>query len=223
MSKRFQKEVAKLHEKLLSLGVMVESRVRQAISAFMNRDMEQAKAVIKADVDIDTLEVEIEEDCLKLLALYQPVAKDLRFLVATIKINNDLERVGDESVNIAQRCLVVLKYPPMDIHINIKQMAENVQKMLRSSLDALVYKDLDLAYRVCIQDDTIDNWNRKNYEIIKDELNKCQGKAGLLLNMLLISRHLERIADHATNIAEEVILILEGEIPRHRFANKGEE
>lgn len=216
MTKRFLQEISKLHEKLLGLGVMVESRLKQAIKVLETRDITLAKIVIDSDIDIDSLEVEIEEDCLKIMALYQPVAEDLRFLVATIKINNDLERIGDEAVNIAERALVILKYPPVNINLDFNAMIETVDRMLRFSLDALVYRDIDLAYKVCLMDDEVDSQHRHNYDVIKDTLNSCEQRAGLLLNMLLVSRHLERIADHATNIAEEVIHILEGEIPRHR-------
>lgn len=216
MTKRFLQEISKLHEKLLGLGVMVESRLKQAIKVLETRDITLAKIVIDSDIDIDSLEVEIEEDCLKIMALYQPVAEDLRFLVATIKINNDLERIGDEAVNIAERALVILKYPPVNINLDFNAMIETVDRMLRFSLDALVYRDIDLAYKVCLMDDEVDSQHRRNYDVIKDTLNSCEQRAGLLLNMLLVSRHLERIADHATNIAEEVIHILEGEIPRHR-------
>ncbi len=216
MTKRFQKEMSILHEKLLSLGILVESRLKQAMKALQTRDLVLARMVIDSDVDIDTTEVEIEEDCLKILALYQPVAEDLRFLIATIKINSDLERVGDEAVNIAERCLVILKYPALYLDVDFDGMFTIVDKMLRSSLDSLVYRDIDLAYKVCLMDDTVDALHNKNYDVIKDALNSCKHRAGLLLNTFMVSRHLERIADHATNIAEEVIHLLEGEIPRHR-------
>lgn len=216
MGKRFIQEMERLHEKLLGLSVMVESKVKQAIKALEERDMNLARIVIESDVDIDNLEVEIEEDCLKTLALYQPVAEDLRYLVATIKINNDLERIGDEAVNIAERALVILKYPSINLNLDFKIMTNTVDKMLRLSLDSLVYRDIDIAYKVCLMDDTVDGIYSKNYEILKDALNSCKHRAGLLINTLLVFRHLERIADHATNIAEEVIYILEGEIPRHK-------
>jgi len=138
MSKRLQRQIAQLNEKLLGLGILVENRVSQAINSLKERDINLARTIIDADVDVDTTEVEIEEECLKLLALYQPLADNLRFIIATIKINNDLERVGDEAVNIARRALVILKYPPTNFPLNLWHMAESVCKMLRLSIDSLV-------------------------------------------------------------------------------------
>jgi len=216
MSKRLQKQIAQLNEKLLGLGILVENRVNQAVNALKSRDLNLAKMIIEADVDVDTIEVEIEEDSLKLLALYQPVADNLRAVVATIKINNDLERIGDEAVNIARRTLIILKYPPITFPLNIWNMSEKVRRMLRLSIDSLVMQDVDIAYKVRIMDHEVDRLNGENYDIIKDALNTCEYGSEILVNLLFVSRHLERIADHATNIAEEVIHLLEGEISRHK-------
>jgi len=216
MSKRLQRQIAQLNEKLLGLGILVENRVSQAINSLKERDINLARTIIDADVDVDTTEVEIEEECLKLLALYQPLADNLRFIIATIKINNDLERVGDEAVNIARRALVILKYPPTNFPLNLWHMAESVCKMLRLSIDSLVMQDIDLAYKVCVMDNEVDTLHAENYETVKSALNSCQHEAEALMNLLFVSRHLERIADHATNISEEVIYLREGEIPRHK-------
>jgi len=160
-------------------------------------------------------QVEIEEECLKLLALYQPVAVDLRFLIATIKINNDLERIGDEAVNIAERLQVVAKRPPLAFVFDYTPMAEKVLAMLKMSLDALVNLDVDLAFKVIFMDDEVDEIQVQAYQRIKKTIKENPDRVSYLVNLLLISRHLERLADHSTNIAEEVVHLIEGEIVRH--------
>ena len=161
------------------------------------------------------MEVEIEEECLKILALHQPVAIDLRFLIAVIKINNDLERIGDQAVNIAERVDVIAKRDLPDFFFDYSSMGEKAQKMLKMSLDALVNMDYDQAYEVVVMDDEVDKIKHDAYDRIKQAMGEHPDKLGELINLLLISRHLERLADHATNIAEEVIYLIEGEIVRH--------
>jgi len=187
-----------------------------AIEAFETRNGDLAQQIIKADREIDEAEVEVEEDCLKILALHQPVAVDLRFISAVIKINNDLERVGDEAVNIAERVENISIRVPVTVPFEYGAMAEKVEAMLRKSLDALVNLDADLAYKVCLSDDEVDDINRDIYDKIKEVIKIHPDRVSYLINLLFIARHLERIADHATNIAEEVIYMVEGEIPRHR-------
>ena len=216
MKKHLERELEKLKKQILSLGAMVEERVRMAIRAFETRDRELAMKIIDADREIDKAEVEMEEDCLKVLALHQPFAVDLRFIIAVIKINNDLERVGDEAVNVAERVANIAKRPPVNVPFEYGVMAEKSEAMLKSSLDALVNLDADLAYKVCLLDDEVDDINRDIYDKVKAAIQKQPERIGYLINLLLISRHLERIADHATNIAEEVIYMVEGEISRHR-------
>jgi phosphate transport system protein len=200
---------------ILSLGALVEERVRMAINAIEERNAETAGQIIKLDYEIDEMEVEIEEECLKILALHQPVAVDLRFLVAVIKINNDLERIGDQAVNIAQRIENIAKRKRVEFAFDYTAMANKVESMLRKSLDSLVNLDIDLAYKVLTQDDEIDEINREAYDRIKQAIRQHPDDVGYLINLLLISRHLERLADHTTNIAEEVIYLIEGEIIRH--------
>jgi phosphate transport system protein len=213
--KHFSRELEKIKKLLLSLGAMVEEQVRMATRAVETRDAELAQQIIKSDHDIDEMEVEIEEECLKVLALHQPVAVDLRFLIAVIKINNDLERIGDQAVNIAERVDVIAKRGLSDFFFDYSSMGEKVQDMLKSSLDALVNMDYDLAFSVVKRDDEVDLINKDAYDRIKQAMRDHPGKLGELINLLLISRHLERLADHATNIAEEVIYLIEGEIIRH--------
>jgi phosphate transport system protein len=218
---RLQKELQKLKKRILSLGTMAEERVRMAIQAVQTRDATLAMKIVDADNEIDESEVEVEEECLKLLALYQPVAVDLRFLTAVIKINNDLERIGDQAVNIAERVATIARRPPVKVPFDYKSMAEKTEAMLRESLDALVNLDADLAYKVCLKDDEVDDMNREIYDKVKDAIRSDPERVGYLINLLLVSRHLERIADLATNIAEEVIYMVEGELSRHKMKEFG--
>lgn len=218
--KHFSRELEKIKKEILSLGAKVEEQVRMAIQAVETNDAELAKQIIKSDFNIDEMEVEIEEDCLKILALHQPVAVDLRFLIAVIKINNDLERIGDQAVNIAERVDVIAKRDLSEFFFDYTAMGEKVQEMLKMSLDALVNMDYDIAYSVVMRDDEVDQIKVDAYDRIKKAMSKHPDKIGYLINLLLISRHLERLADHTTNIAEEVIYLIEGEIVRHAAYNR---
>ena len=218
--KHFSRELEKIKKQLLSLGAMVEEQVRMATRAVETHDAELAQQIIKSDYDIDEMEVEIEEECLKVLALHQPVAVDLRFLIAVIKINNDLERIGDQAVNIAERVDVIAKRDLSDLFFDYTSMGEKVQEMLKMSLDALVNMDYDLAFSVVMRDDEVDQIKSEAYDRIKQAMSQHPDKIGYLINLLLISRHLERLADHTTNIAEEVIYLIEGEIIRHAAYNR---
>jgi phosphate transport system protein len=215
MTKHFVRELEKLKKKILSLGALVEERVYLAIKGIESKDPDLATRIIRSDYEIDETEVEIEEECLKVLALYQPVAIDLRFIVAVIKINNDLERIGDEAVNIAERIQSMAKYPNISFHFDYTEMAEIAAAMLKQSLDALVNLDIDTAFRVITMDDDVDNIQGNAYSQIKQAMREHPQEMTYLINLYLISRHLERVADHATNIAEEVIYLIEGEIVRH--------
>lgn len=215
MTRIFQKELEKIKKMILSLGAIVEDRVQKAALSIENLDVFIAKQIIESDYEVDQIEVEIEEECLKILALYQPVAIDLRFLIAVIKINNDLERIGDQAVNIAERVEVMAKQKRIDFFFDYTLMAEKAEFMLRKSLDALVNMDMDLAGKVVIMDDEVDEIQKNAYDEIKIAMSTQPEDIGYFINMLLISRHLERLADHATNIAEEVIHLIEGEIVRH--------
>jgi phosphate transport system protein len=215
MTKHFHRELEKIKKMILSLGAAVEERVQMAISAIEKKDVLFVESIIKKDFEIDEMEVEVEEECLKILALYQPVAVDLRFLIAVIKINNDLERIGDLAVNIAQNVLVLSKQDKQNTVFDYTVMAVKVQDMLKMSLDALVNLDSDLAFKVLIMDDEVDNIRDDAYDHIKAAMKEEPDYLGYFINLLLISRHLERLADHTTNIAEEVIYMIEGEIVRH--------
>jgi phosphate transport system protein len=215
MARYLLRELDKIKKQILSLGAMVEDRVRMAAKAIEDQDASTAQKIIDSDWEIDEMEVDVEEECLKILALHQPVAVDLRFLVTAIKINNDLERIGDQAVNIAQRVLNVSKRPQLGFVFDYSTMAEQAEAMLRMSLDALVNLDVDLAFKVITLDDEVDAIQKDAYDRIKKAIKENPDRVGYLINLLLISRHLERLADHATNIAEEVIYLIEGEIVRH--------
>lgn len=215
MTVHLERELDRLKKKILALGAIVEERVRMAIKAMETRDRDLAKKVIESDDEIDQIEVDVEEGCLKILALYQPVAIDLRFIVAVIKINNDLERIGDIAVNIAERAAFLATQGKLDIPFDFAGMAEKTQSMLKKSLDSLVNMDADLAWEVGAADDEVDAINRDMYLQVQDGIRKNIDRMECLIHLLQASRHLERIADHATNIAEDVIYMINGEIVRH--------
>ncbi len=215
MARHFQKELEKVKKMILSLGAMVEERVRLSWKAIETIDPTVAQQIIRTDHEVDEMEVEIEEECLKIMALHQPVAIDLRFLIAVIKINNDLERIADEAVNIAERVATLDKYRTTKFFFDYEPMAATTEEMLKLSLDALVNMDVDIAFKVVTMDDEVDDSHRQAYGLIRDEMKGHPDQIIFLMNFYLISRHLERIADHATNIAEEVIYLIEGEIVRH--------
>ncbi len=216
MAKHLQREIENLKKKLLALGATVETSVRDATLSIEKRDAELAQKIIDNDIDIDNTEIEIEEDCLKILALHQPVAIDLRFIVAVLKINSDLERIGDLAVNIAERAVFLAGQPRINISIDLVDMAYNAQSMLKKSLDALINHDAELAHKVCASDDMVDQMNSQMYLKVQEAILKNPKQISALIHLLSASRHLERIADHTTNIAEDVIYMIEGQIVRHR-------
>ena len=216
MAKHLQREVENLKRKLLALGAIVETAVRDATLSIEERDIELAQKIIDNDINIDKAEVEVEEDCLKILALHQPVAIDLRFIVTVLKINNDLERIGDLAVNIAERAVFLANQPKVNISIDLIDMAHNAQLMLKQSLDALINHDAGLAHSVCASDDIVDQMNRQMYLKIQDAIIENPEHISALIHLLSASRHLERIADHTTNIAEDVIYMIDGKIVRHK-------
>ncbi len=210
------REVETLKKEILRLGAMAEQAVRDAARAIEDRDAELARRVIDNDIALDEMEVQVEESCLKILALYQPVATDLRFIIAVLKINNDLERVGDLAVNVAERAAFLATQPPVDISFDFQDMASKAQQLLKRSLDALVNFDEKVAHEVCAGDDEIDAMNRQVYLIIEEAIHAHPEQTESLVHTLSVSRHLERIADHATNIAEDVIYMIDGTIVRHK-------
>lgn len=216
MAQHLQREVERLKKKILALGAAVEGNVRMAVSAVENKDAQLAEKIINSDVEIDQMEVDLEEDCLKILALHQPVAIDLRFIIAVLKINNDLERIGDLAVNMAERAQFLSGKPPIAIPFNLEGLVIKTQQMLKDSLDSLVNLNAGLARNVRNTDDEVDAIHREMYDLVKDAIRAHPERVDVLIPYLSISRYLERMADHTTNIAEDVIYMIEGEIARHR-------
>ncbi|SHJ17766.1 phosphate transport system protein [Malonomonas rubra DSM 5091] len=215
MAVLMQQELDVLKKQLLALSAEVEGRVKQAVQALLTGDRVLADKVKRGDAQIDNMEIELEEECLKVLALHQPVATDLRFIVSILKINNDLERVADFAVNIAERALDLSGAIKIDSPYDIAAMAEKVEKMLKMALDALVEKDTVLARRCIELDEEVDEMHKGNFDKVKDAIKHDPTFIDGLVYYLSISRYLERMGDLATNIAEDVVYQVDGEIIRH--------
>jgi phosphate transport system protein len=208
-------ELDLLKQRTFSLVAMVEKNLSLAVKAVSRRDETAARQAIENDAEIDKSEVSVEEECLKLLALYQPVAIDLRFIIAILKLTNDLERIGDLAVNIAERAIFLARAEPLPEPFDFDYMAGKATLMLKNSLDALINRDVELAAKVCDDDDEVDAINRSVYDQVKKSIKQHPQHLDSLINLLSVSRHLERIADHATNISEDVIYLVKGQIVRH--------
>ena len=217
MAVHLQKEIDKLKKQIVLLAGTVEKSVADAVKSIDQRDAQLAQQIKDSDRIIDQTEIEVEEECLKTLALYQPVAMDLRFIVAVLKINSDLERIGDEAVNIAGRSLNINAYPKIEINFDLKNLAGNVMAMLKRSLDALVNMDAAMAQSVIDSDDEIDETVQVLFQQVKNEIRRQPEKIDYIIEYMRINRHLERIADHATNIAEDIVYMIEGKIVRHNY------
>lgn len=215
MRVHLQREIEKLKRQILSLSAEVEGDVRAAVRAVEDRDPVGAEAVVARETRTNAMEVDVEEECLKILALHQPVATDLRYIVAVLKINQDLERIGDLAVHIAERGLFLRGQPPITIPFHLGEMADKAQAMLKKVLDAFVNLNDEAAHQVCAADSEIDAINRDIFQQVKKAVTQNPVLFESLLQILHIARHLERIADHATNIAEDLIFLIEGRIVRH--------
>lgn len=215
MTQHLQREIEKLKKMILALSAVVEDSVHRAVKAVAERDPNLAAQVLDGDHQIDRMEIEVEEECLKVLALHQPVAIDLRFIIAVLKINNDLERIGDLASNIAWRAGSLAKLTPVASPFDFNAMAKAVKEMLRKSLESLVNLDTGLARAVCADDDAVDAINRDLYRKIAGLIKQRTDDTESLIHYFSVSRNLERIGDHATNIAEDVIYMAEGQIVRH--------
>jgi phosphate transport system protein len=215
MSKHLERDLENLQRDLLALAASVEEAIHKAIRALQARDPGPAQQVIEGDTEIDQEENHIEEECLKALALHQPVAVDLRRIAAVLKINNELERMADLAEDIAERALHLSRLPAIPVPEKLQRMTDLTTTMVRQSLDSFVNLDARLARRVCRLDDEVD---RHNNDIIRELIASMQQSPGLVepgLSLFSATRHLERIADHATNIAEDVVYLVEGNIIRH--------
>jgi phosphate transport system protein len=211
----FPHELSNLNKKLLHLSAMVEEKIRTVAKLIEHFDHDVAQGIITSDYEVDELEVEIEEDCLKILALHQPVASDLRFLIAVIKINNEMERIADMAVNIAMRVDNISKFDKVSApSYDFSPMSDKVISMLTKSIDALVNRDATLAKSIFLDDDYVDAFRNRCYEDIKLRIQEDPAHPGYHINTYLLARHLERIGDRAVNIAEEVVYLVEGTITR---------
>jgi phosphate transport system protein len=219
MSVYFLKEMDKIKNEVLALGAMVEGELHKSVIAMIERDPGIAEEVIAKDKEVDAKEVEIEEELLKVLALNQPVAQDLRFLIATLKINNDMERIGDLAVNIAERAKILSAKAQCPVPVDLATMSEVAESMVRQSIDALVKLDANRAAEVCQCDDQIDNMYIDCERILMKEMEKATDPdmVDILLGTQQVCRDLERIGDHATNIAEDVVYMCQGRIIRHHI------
>jgi len=216
MEVHLHREIDRLKRKILSLGAEVESSLNKAVKALKEWDAGLAQSVVDYDSEINRIEVEIEEECLKILALHQPVAIDLRFIVAVLKINNDLERIADLAANMASRTLYLSSRDRIEIPEDLMTIVKLAESMLKRSLDALVNLDTDLAREVITDDDIIDDLHVQMYDYIQGKIKSEPELVDCLISLLSVSRNLERISDLVTNIAEDVIYMIEGEIVRHK-------
>jgi phosphate transport system protein len=215
MSKHLRRDLERIERGILEIGGMVEQNIATAIAALIGRRPELAKQVLDLDEEIDRREVELEEDCLKTLALHQPVATDLRFIIAVIKVNSTLERMGDLACNIARGALRLADLPEGEHPVDLAHMAGQVRGMVDQSLNALVRLDAETAREVLVYDDEVDAENSAVCDTMKRMLRENTKSVEYAVQTLLAARHLERIADHATNIAEDVVFLVEGDIIRH--------
>ena len=216
MSVHLQRQIERLKKSILALGALVEESLQNAIAAIETRDPVLAERVIDGDQQIDLMEIDIEEECLHTLALHQPVAMDLRFVVAVLKINNDLERIADLAVNMAERAQNLSGSPRLEERpYDLAAMAAKVQKMLRQSLNSLVHGDVEMAEAVRKTDDEVDLMHKQVFLHIERSMREHPDQVGRLITWLGISRHLERAADHAVNIADDVLYMANGDIERH--------
>lgn len=215
MRVHLQRDIEKLKRQILALSAEVESDVRAAVRAVEERDEALAHRVIEREALTNAGEVDVEEECLKILALHQPVAADLRYIIAVLKINQDIERIGDLAVHIAERGLALCEQPALGLPLRLGEMADKAQGMLKKVLDAFVSLSDAAAHEVCLADSEIDAINRDIFEQVKKAVARQPDLFEPMLQILHIARHLERIADHATNIAEDLIYLVEGRIVRH--------
>ena len=213
--RRYEEELKALHHNILEMGGFVEKQIVNAIRALVHRDSDLARETIARDHTVNRMDVEIDELCIRLLALHQPAARDLRLITTALKITTDLERIGDMAENICERAIELNDEPQLKPFIDIPRMADIAQRMLRQSLDAFVREDTELALKVCVEDDTIDALNHQLFRELLSYMAEDPQTVTRATRLLFISKYLERIADHATNIAEMVIFMVKGKSIRH--------
>jgi phosphate transport system protein len=213
--KRYEEDLKKLREDILYMGGLVEDQIQKAVKSLVDRDSDLAQVIIERDHEVNRLDVEIDELCIRLLALHQPAAKDLRFITTGLKITTDLERIGDMAVNICERALELNQEPQLKPYIDVPRMAKISQRMIRESLDAFVREDTDLALTVCKADYEVDELNSQIFRETSSFMIEDPHTVSRAMKISSVSKYLERIADHATNIAEMVIYMVKGKSIRH--------
>ena len=218
MARHFHEELDGLKQTLLAMGALVEDQIRLTMQALVDRDDRLAERVIERDREVNAYDVEVDEKCVELLALHQPAAGDLRFITTAMKIVTDLERIGDQAVNIAQRVLELNREPQLKPYIDLPRMAEQAQRMVKESLDAFVARDTALARQVCGEDSEVDLLKEQIFRELLTFMMEDARTIPRAIRLILISRFLERVADHATNIAEMVIYMVESKMVRHTLA-----
>jgi phosphate transport system protein len=218
MQRHFHEELESLKQTLLAMGGLVEEQIRQVMRALIERDDALAQSVVERDQQVNAYDLEVDETCVNLLALHQPAAGDLRFITTAMKIVTDLERMGDQAVNIAQRVLELNQEPQLKPYIDLPRMAEKAQRMVKESLDAFVARDTELARRVCAEDAEVDAIKEQIFRELLTFMMEDPRTIPRAIRLILISRFLERLADHATNIAEMVIYLVDAKMVRHTLA-----
>jgi phosphate transport system protein len=218
MPRHFHEELEALKQTLLAMGGLVEDQIRRVMRALLERDDAIAEEVIERDRQVNAYDVEVDEQCVSLLALHQPAAGDLRFITTAMKIVTDLERIGDQAVNIAQRVLELNREPQLKPYIDLPRMAERAQRMVKESLDAFVARDTALARQVCGEDAEVDALKEQIFRELLTFMMEDPRTIPRAIRVILISRFMERVADHATNIAEMVVYLVEGKMVRHTLA-----
>ena len=215
IDRHYEEELKELHLKILEMGGLVEKQIANALAALTARDDDLARLTIERDHTVNRMDVEVDEFCIRLLALHQPAARDLRLITTGLKITTDLERIGDMAVNMCERAIELNHEAPLKPLIDIPRMAEVAQQMLRESLDAFVREDIDLALKVCRDDDAIDALNSQLFRELLSYMMEDPRTVTRSIRLLFISKYFERIADHATNIAEMVVFMVKGKSIRH--------
>jgi len=220
---QFQKELEKLKENLLKMAALVEEAINDSVQSLVKRDSDLVQKTMELENRVNAMDIEIEEMCLTLLALRQPMAIDLRFITSAMKINTDLERMGDQAVNIAERAVSLNQEPPLKPYIDIPRMAELVQTMVKDVLDSFVHRDPKLARSVCARDDLVDGLNNQVFRELLTFMISEPTTIQRAVHLMIVCRCLERIADHATNIAEDVIFMVDGRVVKHHAEERKQE
>jgi phosphate transport system protein len=221
-SRHYEEELRAVRADLLKMGGLVEHQIAEAMQALVNRDGAKARETIARDAEVNRMDVETDEQCIRLLALHQPAASDLRFITTGLKITTDLERIGDNAVNICERVLELNEEPQLKPYLDLPRMAAAAQSMLKDSLDAFLRDDAVLAEEVIARDDEVDQLNYQMYRELLSYMAEDPKTIGCATRLLFISKYLERIADHATNIAEMVVFMVKGRTIRHMDKKKHE-